>query len=277
MYQLFSAAVIAWSLSTSALAADDSHDIVVLSNRADLISGGDALVQINLPPSVDPTRGVKVALNGTLINDMFAVRPDGRYQGLVTGLNNGDNLLTVRTPQGGAKITITNHPIGGPVFSGAQVQPWICATPTPVAESGNTPASNASGLTTVAFDSQCNIATEYKLFYRTTTPGCSTALPDPSPPAAPPTNNCFKPYTLWQHASRSRDDHHDDRAHGALCRARRTRHAEPRHLRHRRVVRPDAAVDAAGAAGAMERQGGLHLRRVDRSAAASIPHRAELG
>jgi hypothetical protein len=195
MYLLISAAVLACSLPTSALAADDNHDILVLSNRPDLISGGDALVQINLPPSVDPARGVKVALNGTLINNMFAVRPNGRYQGLVRGLNNGDNLLTVRTPEGGAKITITNHSIGGPVFSGAQVQPWICATPTPVAESGNTPASNASGLTTVAFDAQCNIATEYKLFYRTTIPGCSSALPDPSPPAPAPTNNCFKPYT----------------------------------------------------------------------------------
>ena len=191
---LLAAAVLAFSLSTSAVAA--GPEIIVLSNRADLVSGGDALVQINLPPFVDPARGVKVALNGTLINNMFAVRPNGRYQGLVTGLNNGDNLLTVHTTQGGAKLTITNHPIGGPVFSGAQVQPWICATPTPVPESGNTPASNASGLTTVAFDSQCNIATEYKLFYRTTTSGCSTALPDPSPPTAPPTNNCFKPYTL---------------------------------------------------------------------------------
>src|SRR5262249_29651675 len=47
-----------------------------------------------------------------------------------------------------------------------------------------------------AVDAQCNIATEFKLFYRTTTPGCSTALPDPSPPATAPTNNCFKPYTL---------------------------------------------------------------------------------
>ena len=190
---LWPAAVLACSLSTSAVAA--GPDIILLSNRADLISGGDALVQINLPLSVDPEDAVKVTLNGTLINNMFAVRPDGRFQGLVRGLNNGDNLLTVHTPQGSAKITITNHPIGGPVFSGAQVQPWICATPAPVAESGNTPASNASGLTTVAFDSQCNIAAEYKLFYRTTTPGCSTALPDPSPPAPAPTNNCFKPYT----------------------------------------------------------------------------------
>ena len=63
------------------------------------------------------------------------------------------------------------------------------------AQSGNTPATNASGLSTFAIDAQCNIATEYKLFYRTTNAGCSSALPDPSPPAAPPTNNCFKPYT----------------------------------------------------------------------------------
>src|SRR5262249_24596981 len=37
--------------------------------------------------------------------------------------------------------------------------------------------------------------TEYKLFYHTTTAGCSTSLPDPSPPASPSANNCFKPYT----------------------------------------------------------------------------------
>ena len=66
----------------------------------------------------------------------------------------------------------------------------------PSPQSGNTPGSNASGLTTVAVDAQCNIATEFKLFYRTTTPGCSSALPDPSPPAAPPSNNCFKPYVV---------------------------------------------------------------------------------
>jgi hypothetical protein len=92
-------------------------------------------------------------------------------------------------------LTITNHPRGGPVLLSTQTQPWICATPTPVAAVGNTPASNASGLSTTAVDAQCNIATEYKLFYRTTTAGCSTALPDPSPPAVPSPTNCFKPYT----------------------------------------------------------------------------------
>ena len=98
---LLPAAVLACSLSTSAVGA--GPEIVVLSNRADLISGGDALVQINLPPAVNPALGVKVALNGTPINSMFAVRPNGHYEGLVTGLNNGDNLLTVTTPQGRPK------------------------------------------------------------------------------------------------------------------------------------------------------------------------------
>jgi hypothetical protein len=88
------------------------------------------------------------------------------------------------------------------VLLGSQTTPWICATPTPVAQSGNMPASNASGLTTFAVDAQCNIATEYKLFYRTSIVGCSTGLPDPvppplppPPPAPPPAPNCFQPYT----------------------------------------------------------------------------------
>src|SRR5437868_8819887 len=203
MYQLLSAAVLACLLPASAVAADDNHDIVVLSNRADLISGGDALVELIVPPGIiQALRSggnvkIQASIDGVPVpKDTFALRPDGRIYGLVKGLKVGQNVLTARVPGKSMSIVITNHPIGGPVFAGAQVQPWICATPTPVAESGNTPASNASGLTTVAFDSQCNIAIEYKLFYRTTTPGCSSALPDPSPPAPAPTNNCFKPYTL---------------------------------------------------------------------------------
>src|SRR5207302_1310329 len=47
-----------------------------------------------------------------------------------------------------------------------------------------------------SIDGKCNIPTEYKLFYRTTAADCSHALPDPSPPAPMPTNNCFKPYTV---------------------------------------------------------------------------------
>jgi len=42
-------------------------------------------------------------------------------------LANGSNLLTAKLPNGyGARLTILNHPIGGPIFSGPQIQPWLC-------------------------------------------------------------------------------------------------------------------------------------------------------
>ena len=178
-----------------------NFEIRTLSNRADLISDGDALVEVQVPKTV-PMQKVLLTLNGVDVGASFVADPVARtYRGLVTGMVVGANTLVADANGQGngrpwASLTITNHPRGGPVLLGAQATPWVCATPTAVAAVGNTPASNASGLTTTAVDAACNIATEYKLFYRTTTAGCSTALPDPSLPAVPSANNCFKPYTV---------------------------------------------------------------------------------
>ena len=176
-----------------------NFEIITLSNRADLISGGDALVEVRVPKNV-PLKKVTLWLNGHEVTAAFRTNEAARtMRGVLTGLVVGENEFLADSNGSGngrprATLRILNHPIGGPVLLGSQTTPWICATPTPVAESGNTPGSNASGLSTFAVDAQCNIATEYKLFYRTTTTGCSSALPDPSPPAPAPTNNCFKPY-----------------------------------------------------------------------------------
>src|SRR5713226_5465872 len=175
-----------------------NFEIVTLSNRADLVSGGDALLEVRVPKNM-PLNKVRLSLNGHNVTGAFTANAAARtLRGLVSGLVDGRNDFVAGESHGGreARLVITNHPIGGPVLLGSQTTPWICATPTPVPASGNTPASNASGLTTFAVDAQCNIATEYRLFYRTTTAGCSSALPDPSPPAPAPTNNCFKPYTV---------------------------------------------------------------------------------
>ena len=103
-------------------------EILVLSNRADLVSGGDALVQINVPDRVAPS-SVHVTLNGSDVTSAFAVRTNGEFQGVVTGLAAGDNELVATMAKGPAThITITNHPSGGPVFAGPQVQPWVCRT-----------------------------------------------------------------------------------------------------------------------------------------------------
>ena len=63
--------------------------------------------------------------------------PSGRILGNVTRLAVGANVVTakgLRTTRSfaGATVTVTNHPIGGPVLLGSQTTPWICATPTPV-------------------------------------------------------------------------------------------------------------------------------------------------
>ena len=163
-------------------AASGQFEIVTLSNRADLISGGDALVEVRVPDTV-PLQHVTLWLNGSNVTATFRTDTAARaMRGVLTGLVEGQNGFLADSNGRGhgrprASLTITNHPIGGPVLLGSQTMPWICATPTAVPASGNTPASNASGLTTFALDSQCNIATEYKLFYRTTTPAARMRCP----------------------------------------------------------------------------------------------------
>ena len=180
--------------------------IKTLSNRADLISGGNALVEITVPGFVAPPT-LKVDRDGTDITAAFTTAPSGRIIGLVTGLKNGTNNINVTYTDGayvGARLVITNHPIGGPVLLASQIAPFVCATPVPTVASGTNPATNASGLSTTATDAQCNIAKEAKLYYRTTVAStgagaCSFTMPDPSPTIAnpnptTPANACFQPY-----------------------------------------------------------------------------------
>ena len=99
--------------------------ISVLSSRADLVSGGSALVAINVPRS--DRKHVKVTLGAKNVTRAFATRRDGSFEGLVTGLKLGRNTVQATLPSGwAARITLVNHPIGGPVFSGPQLKPWTC-------------------------------------------------------------------------------------------------------------------------------------------------------
>jgi len=79
----------------SALPASAQVSIKVLSNRADLISGGDALVEVALPStlSVHPvyiSARLKTTVDGAPLHvGTLALRSDGRIYGLLTGLKNG--------------------------------------------------------------------------------------------------------------------------------------------------------------------------------------------
>lgn len=185
--------------------------IQTLSTRADLVSGGSALVEVKLPQGTSAMQ-LKVMLGTTDVTSAFTTRADGRTVGLVTGLAAGVNTLkvsAVNSSFAGATLTLTNHPASGPVLLSAQTTPWICATPAPTAATAATAATNASGLSTNATDAQCTIAAETHLYYRTTRPlsaapgdgGCTFALPDPSPTIANPTpttpaSSCLQPYVV---------------------------------------------------------------------------------
>lgn len=202
------------SLAAAALVAGCGGDndappaqIKTLSNRADMVSGGDALVEVMLPAGA--TAGtLKVELNGADVTSSFAARADGRITGLLQGLRAGDNTVVASAAgSSAARLTITNTDRGGPIFSGKQPTPFVCATPVPQGATATTPATNGSGLSTNAVDAQCNIAAEVKLYYKSTAAGCTFGLPDPvlnaaytstapTTVATPPANPCFKPYTV---------------------------------------------------------------------------------
>ncbi len=180
-------------------------EIKTLSNRADLISGGDALVEVVLPAAATAST-LKVDVDGRDVSTAFSVRSDGRITGVVSGLVVGANVVSASaTGASSAKLTVTNASRGGPVISGAQVVPFFCATPVPQGATATAPATNSSGLSGTP-DAQCNIATEYKLYYKSTASStCTFSLPDPTPqpaytstsPAVTstlPANGCFKPY-----------------------------------------------------------------------------------
>lgn len=132
---LFSGMVAAATLASVLTACGGSGDsglgvieIRSLSNRADMISDGNAYIEIVLPKG-SPPGALKVALNGTDVTARFAQRANGRILGRVEGLRVGANTLTA-TAAGSARarLDITNHGRGDPIFAGPQTAPWICAT-----------------------------------------------------------------------------------------------------------------------------------------------------
>src|SRR4051812_3020034 len=120
--------------------ADDGHHgdhkfkIEVLSSKPHLVSGGDALVRVTGKEKDGSLGAVRIELNGA--NVTGASRADAAARtltGLLTGLRNGENQLSVdakgkNNGRGDADITLTNYPVQGPMISGPQEFPFVCTT-----------------------------------------------------------------------------------------------------------------------------------------------------
>jgi hypothetical protein len=117
------------SLSTARPQAAKHIDIRTLSARADRVSGGDALVEIAVLAPPQKSRPF-VRLNGRDVSSAF--HPvDRTFVGLVTGLANGRNRLTVSAwGVMDQPFVITNYAATGPIVSGPHQAPFVCQTGT---------------------------------------------------------------------------------------------------------------------------------------------------
>ncbi|GGI04159.1 DUF6351 family protein [Egicoccus halophilus] len=115
---------------------DKQFQVEVAGGRADSVSGGDALVRIEVPRNV-PVHQVRVTVDGRDVRDAFRPVEDGRtLLGLVDGLTLGENELEVRANGQGrgrpsATLTLVNHPAEGPVFSGPHIPLYCTASGNP--------------------------------------------------------------------------------------------------------------------------------------------------
>ncbi|HEY8356188.1 MAG TPA: DUF6351 family protein, partial [Ramlibacter sp.] len=169
----------------------------VLSNRADLVSDGNAYMEVVVPPG-SMADDLKVDVDGTDVTSAFARRPNGRILGVVTGLKVGANTVTARLAgvNKGARLVVTNTARGGPIFSGPQLQPWICATKAGSAVHVTVPGTSlaasvptaVNGLDSDPVDAQCNTPTKYDHYYKPASkaPTCTVGITGTDP--------CFVPY-----------------------------------------------------------------------------------
>ena len=160
-----------------------NHRLQAFSTRADMVSGGDVLLKLRVATDVDPASMV-VDLDGTEVTSVFTSVGSQELNGLVAGLKEGTNKIAAwqRGADGRAvagsrvELTVTNHPITGPVFSGPQESPFYCQTHE--FELYN----NGPMLTNAPIDLPCSVPTRVDYVYRTT--GGAYAAYDPL--AAPP-------------------------------------------------------------------------------------------
>jgi|SRR5579872_354972 len=155
-----------------AKAADDQQfRIAILSSRPDMISGGDVLVQVDVPQDIALNK-MKIELNGQDVTSVLQLNNAAHtLVGLLTGLKLGANdLKAFSTPSQGARaaqLALTNYPIIGPIISGPQEQPFICQT-----QDFKLPDGSSLG---PAIDASCSVKTVVTYVYKSTAPPASPA------------------------------------------------------------------------------------------------------
>ncbi|KUG53430.1 hypothetical protein AVL62_01115 [Serinicoccus chungangensis] len=154
-------------------------EVSTVSSAPDLVTAGDALVEVSVPRTV-PQHRVRVDLDGTDVTDAFEWDAQRRVLvGVVDGMELGENVITARPPgqgRAGDALTVVNHPDEGPLFSGPHEEPFVCET-----DLFTLPV--VGGTLGEPLDGDCSVQDRVDYFYRTTAdayeawPAGATAYP----------------------------------------------------------------------------------------------------
>jgi len=187
--KIISAAIAFLSIVSLAHAQSSKNgfEIRPLSTRADLISGGDVLVEVTVPATVAAGK-VAVAVNGRDVSGEFKQASRANtFVGLVKELPLGRSEIEagVKGQKISATLPLTNHPLSGPVMGGPHQSPFVCET-------------QAFGFGQ-PLDADCSVATRVEYFYRSTAApaGPNNVAVQPGadvPQAQQQQPNPFKPY-----------------------------------------------------------------------------------
>lgn len=158
--------------------SQDGFTVEVVSSAPDQVSSGDARLHIEVPRTVPPQQ-VRVLVNGMDQREQFSVVPGTRrLSGVVQGLAIGENVVRV-APNGRGKgrpdaveLSLTNHPVTGPIFSGPHQYPFVCTAMTEgvgqlIPDDEETGTRVIVGGETVGYSRDCSVETRVDFVYRT--------------------------------------------------------------------------------------------------------------
>jgi Tannase-like family of unknown function (DUF6351) len=163
--------VLATLVQMAKAANDQQFRVTTLSSRPDMISGGDVLVQVDVPQDIALNK-TKIELNGQDVTSVLRLNNAAHtFVGLLTGLKLGANDLKIFSTQGqgarASQLTLKNYPITGPIISGSQEQPFICQT-----QDFKLPDGSLLG---PPIDASCSVKTVVTYVYKSTAPSDSPA------------------------------------------------------------------------------------------------------
>src|SRR5262247_2623698 len=106
-------------------------EIRTLSSRPDMVSGGDALVEVKAPVGAQLSE-LTLTLNGKDVTNRLRLdTASGGFRGLISGMVIGENTLIakIKSPKPAqASLKVTNYSITGPILSGPHLTPYECRT-----------------------------------------------------------------------------------------------------------------------------------------------------